>query len=131
VRDRHEDFADAGCAVAFVAHDRAELLRRTMLAELEPLPFPVLVDLDRRAYAAWGCTRTKWWTVYLDPRVWWAYARLLRGGEQLRRGGADTLQLGGDFMVGPDDRLLYARPQQVDDRPPVGELLRRVQSAAG
>lgn len=127
--DRHEDFRQAGCEPVFVAHDEPELLRRTMLAELEPLPLSVLIDLDRRAYAAWGCTRARWWTVWLDPRVWWAYAKLLRGGEQIRGAGTDTRQLGGDFVVGPDQRMIYARPQRVDDRPAVGELLKVVQGS--
>lgn len=121
--DRHERFRDAGCDVVFVAHDEAALLRRTMLAELEPLPFPVLVDLDRRAYAAWGCTHAPWWTIWLDPRVWRSYAKLLTSGEKIRGRGSDTGQMGGDFVVGPDQRLVYARPQRVDDRPAVGELL--------
>lgn len=128
--ERHEAFREAGCEVAFVVHDPAELVRRTMLADLKPLPFPVLVDLDRRAYAEWGARRAPWWTIWLDPRVWRAYAKLLRSGEEIRGAGRDTRQMGGDFVVGPDHRLVYARPQRVDDRPAVGELLRTVAEAA-
>lgn len=128
--ERHETFRDAGCEPVFVVHDEADLVRHTMLAELEPLPFPVLVDLDRHAYAAWGCTRAPWWVIWLDPRVWRAYAKLLLSGEKIRGAGRDTGQMGGDFVVGPDHRLVYARPQRVDDRPPVGKLLRIVGEAA-
>lgn len=128
--ERDEAFREAGCETVFVVHDEAELVRRTMLAELEPLPFPVLVDLDRRAYAAWGCRRAPWWTIWLDPRVWRAYAKLLRGGERIRGAGSDTRQMGGDFVVDPENRLAYARPQRVDDRPAVGELLKIASQSA-
>jgi hypothetical protein len=36
----------------------------------------------------------------------------------------DTLQLGGDFVVGGDGRLVYAfRSADPDDRPPVADLI--------
>jgi hypothetical protein len=61
--------------------------------------------------------------------VWRQYWRLLRSGERLRHAGRDTLQLGGDFVIGPDGRLVYSRPQEADDRPPVGVLLRTLEAA--
>lgn len=117
-----------GLAV-FVVHDDPDLVRATMLAELD-LPFPVLVDLDRSAYRDWGLGRASIPTIFLDAKVWLQYARLLvRGGERLRRAGRDPLQMGGDFVVGTDGRLVYARPQRRDDRPPVGVLLRELRRA--
>lgn len=113
-----------------MVHDDPDQIRESMLAGLE-VPFPVLVDLDRQAYRAWGLRRAKWRTVYLDPKVWRSYARKLLTGQRLPRGGRDTLQLGGDFVVAPDGTLTYSRPQEVDDRPPVGELLTALEEAAG
>lgn len=127
----HDRFREAGACVVIVAFDDPHLLRRTMLADIEELPFPVLVDADREAYAAWGCDRPGWWKIWLDPRVWRAYAQMLRTGqEQIRGTGRDTRQLGGDFVVGRDHRLVYSRPQRVDDRPPVGEVVRAVREAS-
>lgn len=120
----------AGGAALFVAHDDAETLRRTMLQGLE-VPFPVLLDHDRSSYAAWGLGRAAWWRVYLDPRVWRQYARLLAKGERWRGMGRDSLQLGGDFIVGPQGRIAFSRPQRADNRPPVGLLLRALEEAAG
>jgi hypothetical protein len=54
----------------------------------------------------------------------------LAGGERLRRLGRDPLQLGGDFVVDPQGRIAYARPQRRDDRPAVGELLGALERAA-
>jgi hypothetical protein len=62
--------------------------------------------------------------------VWGHYARLLLGGERLQRLGRDSLQLGGDFVVGPDGVVAWARPQRADDRPPVGVLLVELERAA-
>ena len=63
------------------------------------------------------------------PRVWRDYARLLRKGARFERPKAheDTLQLGGDFVVGRDGRLVLAfRSKGPDDRPSVDALLSAV-----
>ena len=117
-----------GATVLFVVHDEPALVRRTLLADLEPA-YPVLVDGARVAYRAWGLRRASAWNVWADPRVWGRYAVLLLRGERIRGFGADALQLGGDFVVGRDGTLVYARPQRHDDRPPVADLLRAVELA--
>lgn len=130
VRDRWARWRSVGATALFVVFDDPALVRRTMLRDLDDLPFPVLVDRDREHYAAWGLQRAAWWRIWLDPNVHRTYARLLRSGERLGVGGVDLLQLGGDFVVGPDQRIVYSRPQQRDDRPAVGELLKAATSAA-
>jgi hypothetical protein len=121
---RHADrLRAAGAAALFVVHDDAPRVRDVLLRDIDPVPFPVLVDRERRAYATWGLGRAPWWRVWLDPNVWKQYAALLRAGNRLRGAGRDTLQLGGDFVVAADGTIAYSRPQQRDDRPPVGELL--------
>ncbi len=112
-----------------MVHDPPERVRAGMLAELT-VPWPVLVDLDRGAYRAWGLGRARPAQVWLSPALWARYARLLARGERLRLLGRDTLQLGGDFVVDPAGRIAYARPQRRDDRPPVGELLIALERAA-
>jgi hypothetical protein len=119
-----------GGEVAVVVHDRPGRLAEGLLAGLD-VPFPVLVDTERRAYDAWGLTRSAWWGIYLDPRLWGRYARLLLTGvERWRPRGTDPLQLGGDVVVAPGGTIVYARPQERDDRPPVGELVRVVEEHA-
>ena len=126
VRDSWTRWQALDAAALFVVFDEPDLVRRTMLTgvDVEALPFRVLVDRDRSTYARWGLVRARWWTIWLDPKVYLRYWRLLRSGERLQAGGVDVLQMGGDFVVAPDGTLAYARPQQRDDRPPVGELLR-------
>jgi hypothetical protein len=130
VRDRWERWARADAAALFVVFDEPDVVRRTMLAgmDVDALPFKVLVDRPRGTYARWGLKRAAWTTIWLDPKVYLRYWHLLRQGERLRGVGSDVLQLGGDFIVAPDGLVAYARPQQRDDRPPVEELLRVVES---
>jgi hypothetical protein len=120
--------AAANGEAVFVVHDPPDRVRAGMLAGLE-VPWPVLVDLDRDAYRAWGLGRARLVDVWLSPATWAQYARLLASGERLRPLGRDTLQLGGDFVVDPDGHVAYARPQRRDDRPPVVELLEALERA--
>jgi hypothetical protein len=122
VRDRADRLHAADATALFVVHDEPDLIRQQLLADIEA-PFPMLVDRHRTAYATWGLGRAPWWRIWLDPAVWGSYARLLGSGERVRGSGKDVLQLGGDFVVAPDGSVAYSRPQQRDDRPPVGELL--------
>ena len=110
----------------FVAHDDAALLRRTMLRDVSS-PFPVVVDQPRTSYRDWGLQRASLARVWLDPMVWVRYARLIVGGERLGRLGRDTRQMGGDFIIDPEGIVVYARPQQRDDRPAVGHLLQVIE----
>lgn len=126
VRDGWHRWEDIGAVARFVVFDEPDLVRRTLLRDIdvEALPFPVLVDRERTTYRDWGLVRARWWGIWLDPNVYKVYWRLLRSGERLNVAGVDVLQLGGDFVVGSDGRVRYARPQHRDDRPAVGALLR-------
>jgi AhpC/TSA antioxidant enzyme len=126
VRDRIDDLGDA--AVALVTFAPVRVLRgyRARLG----LPFPVLADEDRAVYRAYGLGRGPWW------RVWgWStlrrYGQLLRRpGQRLQRVQGDTLQLGGDVVVGRDGRLvLVRRSTGPADRPPVDDLVAAVRRA--
>ncbi len=116
--------------MVFVVHDPPDRMRASMLQGLE-VPYPVLLDLERVGYRDWGLGRASFARVYLDPKVWLQYSRLLLRSERLRRPGRDTRQLGGDFVVSPDGDIAYSRPQRADDRPPVTLLLRELERAGG
>ena len=122
MRDRLDEFGDAAVAVvAFSAPTRVAAYQRDRLA-----PLPVLIDEDRAVYRAYGLGRGSVWTVW-GSKSWWAYLRLIRRGRKLQRPTEDTLQLGGDFVVGRDGRLMYTyRSAHPDDRPPVDDLLAAV-----
>jgi peroxiredoxin len=122
VRDRLDEFGAAAVAViTFGATERVAAYQRDQLA-----PLTVLVDDDRRTYRAYGLGRGSVWKVW-GPKIWWAYAKLIRRGRRFRRPSEDTLQLGGDFVVGRDGRIAYAfYSDDPDDRPPVDDLVAAV-----
>ena len=119
-----------GATAVFVVHDDVASVNNGLLRGLD-VDVPMLVDPARQAYEAWGMDRSSVAGIWLDPRVWLRYARLLAGGQPLLRPGGDTLQLGGDFVVDPAGIVTYARPQTRDDRPAVSALVDELRRAAG
>jgi len=118
VRDHLDDLGDA--AVAVVTFSPVERLAeyRSYL----DLPFPVLTDPDRAVYSMFGFVRGRIRDVWSLATIS-GYVRLLREGRRMRRPTEDTLQLGGDAVIGRDGRLLYiARPPGPTERPPVDDL---------
>jgi hypothetical protein len=89
-------------------------------------------DPDRAAYRAFGFGRASVARVWLDPRVWRRYARLLRAGRRLHRPAQDPQQLGGDVVLDADGRVAWLRRSRgPEDRPPAGELLAALAAARG
>ena len=104
--ERYPAFRALGVGVVAVSMSRPDGVAR-YLAE-RPLPFPVLADPERRAYAAFGLGRTTLLRL-LRPGIGWRYLKGVAAGGRIRRvpEGEDPLQTGGDFLVGPDRRLLW------------------------
>lgn len=93
------------------------------------IPYPVVTDESRATYRAYGLGRGSLWRLW-GPPTWKVYARLLRKGAHLQRPKEDTLQLGGDFVIGRDGRFAFEHPSKgPDDRPPIDDLIAAVRSA--
>jgi peroxiredoxin len=91
------------------------------LAETEA-PFLLLLDPARSAYQAYGLERSLFrsW----GPKNLWYYAKARLAGRQVYTTGADTAQLGGDFIIDAGGTIRLAhRSHEPTDRPPVTELL--------
>jgi hypothetical protein len=96
------------------------------------MPFPVVSDPTRASYGAFGLGRTSWSEI-LRAGVVGRYLRLvLRGwlpGKTAKND--DLMQLGGDFVLNRERRLVFAHPSaEPTDRPSVDALLQAVQRAA-
>lgn len=86
------------------------------------LEFPMLADPERRIYQRFGLGQGSIREVW-NPGTLRLYARLLIRGRRLRRPRHNTRQLGGDFVIDTDGRLLAAfRPRSPDDRPSIDDL---------
>ena len=92
----------------------------------------LLSDIERVAYAAFGFERASRARVWLDPRVWWRYAQLVRRGRRLERLEDDALQLGGDVLTDSDGRVAWVhRSTGPEDRPSVAQILSARHGAGG
>jgi alkyl hydroperoxide reductase subunit AhpC len=93
------------------------------------VPFPLLLDRDRRVYRAYGLERSRLRT--WSPRTIWYYIRRLAAGAHLQRTHGDPYQLGGDFVVdeGGIVRLAY-RSADPSDRPSVERILGALRAPA-
>lgn len=122
---------DAIGSAVVIVHDTKERVCAGFLKGLD-VPYPVLADTELTSYRAWGLRNASAAGTFLSPRVALGYARrLLVDRERLPWPGSVPLQLGGDFVVDAEGLIAYAHPQEsVDDRPPVGLLVRELERAA-
>jgi hypothetical protein len=93
------------------------------LAEAE-FGWPVLSDPGRDAYRAYRLERAGFARAWLSPRTLAYYARQILRGHPPPIPRADSLQLGGDFLVDDAGILRLARPSsEPADRPSLPEIL--------
>lgn len=86
--------------------------------------WPVLADEARTGYQLYGLARASFVRTWLSPRTALYYARAVLRGKRLRRPLSDTRQLGGDFLMDPNGRIVLAfRSSEPADRPAVGQIL--------
>jgi peroxiredoxin len=126
VLKRYEEFRQLGAEVLVISQARPEFL--AMFLRAESLPCPLLGDPERTGYRAFGLERTTWGRM-LRPGVLLRYLRLIFRGWGPRKPyrEEDILQLGGDFILDAQSRLLYAyRSAEPTDRPSVEALLQAV-----
>jgi peroxiredoxin len=107
VRKIYEDIRQLDGEVLAVTMSRPETLAAFL--NRDALPFPLLADPDREAYRAFGLKRISWWTL-LAPGVIGRYLKLMFSGwlPTKRNQEDDLLQLGGDFVLDRNLRLVYA-----------------------
>jgi len=119
VSKRHDELGGRVVVVTFAPPALLAAFEREM-----GLPFPVYGDPDRAAYEAFGLNRASVARVWLDPRVWRSYAKLLSRGRRMHRVREDSLQLGGDVVLDADGRVRWTyRSRGPEDRPSVDELI--------
>ena len=102
-----------------------------MFLDKHPIPVPVVCDPTREAYQAFQLGRTSWLRM-MNPLVLWRYlVILLRGWLPARPlQGDDLMQLGGDFVLDVERRLVYAHGStEATDRPAADELIEAVKIA--
>ena len=118
-RDR---IAETGAEVVLVAHHDPELMMSKMMHSLN-LPFTLLFDKTRSAYRGWGLGTVNF-KAFVRPGLYLEVARVLLRREKSLGRAPDQTQMGGDFVVDRDGRLVFAnRLRSFHDRAKVEELL--------
>lgn len=83
----------------------------------------VLADPERRSYHAFGLGRGRFARVWLDPRVWARYLRLILSGARPEPAHDDPLQLGGDALVRAGGQIAWIyRSRGPEDRPSIAQI---------
>jgi peroxiredoxin len=95
------------------------------------LPFPIVIDVERKAYQAFALGRTNV-VGFLRAGVVWHYLQLIFRGwrPKIPTENSDLWQLGGDFVVDRAGRLIFAHASQdATDRPAINDLLTAIRRA--
>ena len=122
----HETIAGLGAEVIFVAYNDPELMMTKMFHSLE-LPYVLLADRERAAYAQWGLGPANLRSV-LNPGLYWATLvaalRVLLGRERSLGKAPEENQLGGDFVVDRAGNLAFVnRMKSFHDRAALADLV--------
>jgi hypothetical protein len=120
LRQRESELRHRGINVVVVTFEAK--WRAAAYVEQSQLPWPLLLDEDRRLFEAYGMGRGR----KRDVMGWDACImslRLLLRGRRLRWPTGDVFQLGGDVLIDPGGRIrLHHVGRGPADRPTVSEL---------
>jgi len=126
VRRIHDAILAAGGSVLVITFEPPE--RIPFYVEAHGWPFAVVSDPTRAAYQAFGLGSAGWVTLF-GPRVVLEYLGLMAKGYRPMGSDSDVHQLGGDFVIDADRRIVFAhRSNDPADRPAAEELLRALRS---
>ena len=123
--------ATIGGNVIFVVYHDPDLVMSRMMHDLN-LPYVLMVDADRQAYARWGLgeatLRSK-----LMPSLYWetlkTVFKVITGRERALKEVSGPAQLGGDFVIDCEGRLAFEnRMRSFHDRANIDDLLAAMRS---
>ena len=82
-----------------VTFEAGFLARRYM--EENSLEWPLLVDVNRDIYRAYGMLDAGFWDIW-GPSTWWAYIKEILRGHLPKKSSGDIRQRGGDVLIDPE-----------------------------
>lgn len=127
MRARERDIRASGANIVAIGLGDRHYAR--MFREDVGISFPLLIDEDRKAYAAAELKSASVWGLFRRETA--AHRRRARaGGYRQGKLGKNPFQLGGTFVFGPGNVDRYAHvSQSTGDNAPIDELLRALQAA--
>ncbi len=130
MQKRYDELRAAGGTVLVVTFSRLDIL--AMYLRDKNWPFPVVTDPELEAYQAFNMKRGRWGDIF-SRRALAYYAGLIWRGwvPKLPYPKEDPLQLGGDFVLEGERRLVLNHPSRdPSDRPSPEQLIEAVRRAA-
>ncbi len=128
LREHEKELDRLGAVVLGVSFEEPAVIAR--FAQRESLPYPILSDPERRAYRTFRLERGGRAQVW-SPNAVRTYARGLLRGRLPHLPRADITQLGGDFVLDSQGRVVYEyRSEESADRPAIDTLLDAVRAVA-
>jgi hypothetical protein len=124
-----EQLAAQGCSVIVVAQAKPTTL--ALYTNRKMWHVPLVSDPEKAAYTAFGLERTGLLS-FFTPWAMWRYLRGMMKGylATMTYKGEDLLQLGGDFILTRERKVVFAYPSAgPTDRPSIVTLLEALQSA--
>lgn len=129
--EQKEEIAWVAARVLLVTSAEPSVLEKKMTHDLS-VPFPLLLDLEKGPYRRWGLGKTNVFGAMVSPDLNVRYFRLLIKGERFLSLAPHMLQLGGDFVIDPQERISFAHAMTNNgDRPDTATLLSEPRRAAG
>jgi hypothetical protein len=127
VRKRAEEIEKLGAKVLVVTLSQPSVLK--MYQDAKSFPFQFVADPEKKLYFQFGLERVSIWRMF-RPKVLWHYLSLIFRGWLVRpiKKGEDVLQLGGDFIINSERKLVYGyRCVDPSDRPSAKKLIQELQ----
>ncbi len=118
------DFEQRGVRILLICFAQEHWARAFL--EETGAPFPLLMDPEMESYRAFGLKSSVART-YLSPATIWYYAKaIFRGRKFHPKPRGNPHQMGGDFLIDRDGRLLFAHPsREPADRPSIEAILEK------
>ena len=121
MREHEQEIRDAGATLAAIGLGDAHYAR--LFREETGIPFPLLVDEERRTYKAAGLKKGNLFHL-LRGDNFEARGEAKAAGHRQHKLGKDPFQLGGSFVFAPGDRDLFAHVSETfGDNAPVPQVL--------
>ena len=121
MRQQYSEIQAKGADVVAISFEPKE--RLFQLTRQAQLPFPILSDPERVAYAAYGLAEGHWLKIF-SPKTIWTYVKHSARGRRYHHAASDWKQLGGDFVLQEDGIIIFEyRGQAPHDRPSVASLI--------
>lgn len=127
MRAREREIREAGASIVAIGLGDRHYAR--MFREDAGITFPLLVDEERKAYAAADLKSASLWSLFSRESA--AHRRRARaGGHRQHKLGKNPFQLGGSFVFGPGNVDRYAHiSQSTGDNAPIEDLLGALRAA--